>query len=335
MHDTISDTSKRAAATRHKPDVKRQAGALLARFWGVRGSHPVVGSGGSRVGVNTSCVELRWGRHVVLLDAGSGLIPLGERLGGEWRERRVADPSVSVLFTHAHHDHLCGLPFFAPLFTPEARVHLLGPDLAGMRFPDILHGYMRSPYFPVDLADVPAHCSVRTVAGGTRLVWAPDADGPVIWGSSAAVPESSLVVDVFHARAHPRDGTLVYRATAGGRSLAFATDMEMDGAASELERGFVRFVRGVDVLIHDAQYSAADYDGPSPRRGFGHSTPDMAGRIARTAEAGELVLFHTDPDYGDGEVTALEVAARAVFPRARAAREGAEIWLDAAGVRHV
>lgn len=311
---------------------------LVARFWGVRGSHPVVEAGGSRFGVNTACVELRWGEQVIVLDAGSGIIPLGERLVREWKQPGAPKhPSVAVLFSHAHHDHICGLPFFAPLYVPDARVRLCGPDLAGMRFAEIVGGYMRSPYFPVDFADLPPGRSTRTVADGTRLVWQPDAREPVVERRDAAAPppEDALVIDVLHGEAHPRNGTLVYRVSAGGKSLVFATDLEMDIPDCDFERRLVRFVEGADVLIHDAQYALADYDGPQPHRGYGHSTPEMACRVAAAAHARELVLFHTDPGYGDGDVEALETSARRLFAPACVAREGMEIWLDGAGVRHV
>lgn len=336
----VNTTRAPHAADALESDVVAPAPPLVARFWGVRGSHPVVAAGGSRVGVNTACVELRWGGQVIVLDAGSGIIPLGERLVREWQRPGVGasggrPPSVAVLFTHAHHDHICGLPFFAPLFVPNARVQLFGPDLAGMRFGEIVSGYMRSPYFPVDFADLPPGRSVRSVAEGTRLVWRAGAREPLMRRLGAPAPADALVIDVLHGEAHPRNGVLVYRVSAGGRSLAFATDLEMDVPQSAFEQRLARFVEGTDVLIHDAQYAPADYDGPDSHRGYGHSTPAMACRVAAAAHARELVLFHADPGYGDGDVEALEAGARRIFAPACVAREGMEIWLDGAGVRHV
>ncbi len=334
-HGARATRKAREMGAKHKA---RATHALVARFWGVRGSHPVVAAGGSRVGVNTACVELRWGEQVIVLDAGSGIIPLGERLVGEWEQPGAAKhPSVAVLFTHAHHDHICGLPFFAPLYVPHARVRLFGPDLAGMRFAQIVGGYMRSPYFPVDFADLPPGRSTRSVADGTRLVWRPGARELEVGrqDASSSLAADALVIDVLHGDAHPRNGTLVYRVSATGRSLVFATDLEMDTPDCAFERRLVRFAAGADVLIHDAQYAPADYDGPHPHRGYGHSTPVMASRVAEAAHVRELVLFHTDPGYGDGAVEALEADARPHFAPVSVAREGMEIWLDGAGVRHV
>src|SRR5689334_14002863 len=309
---------------------------LTARFWGVRGSHPAPFATGSRFGGNTTCLELRFGRHLLIFDAGSGIVGLGDTLAREWRGLPpAARPTLTLLFTHAHHDHLCGLPFFAPLFDASADVHLTGPDLAGLRFEEILAGYMRTPYFPVDFYDLPARRHLRSVGDGARLVWTAEGSGPAAIPLDASLPSDALVVDVLHAQLHPREGTLVYRVTGGGRSLVFATDVEVGERGGEGERRFVRFIRGADVLVHDAQYSDEDYDGAAPHRGFGHSTPAMAARVALAAEVDRLILFHHDPNYPDADVLALERTARRLFPRTWAAREGGEIWLDGREERHI
>lgn len=310
------------------------ASGLRIRFWGVRGSHPFTHGSGSRVGVNTTCLEVRFGRHVLLLDAGSGIVALGDHLAREWRA--VGNPaSATLLFTHAHHDHLCGLPFFAPLYLPDAELHLLGPDLAGLRFEEILGGYMRSPYFPVDFRELPSRRHVRSIADGTRLLWRDGERGPVVAEPAASVPSSALMVDVLHSQLHPREGTLMYRIHAGGRNLVFATDVEIGDGSTSAEQRLIRFARGADVLVHDAQYSDEDYGGAVPHRGFGHSTPTMAARVAHAAEVGQLILFHHDPSYADADVNALEREAQRYFPSARAAREGMEICLDAEPGGHV
>lgn len=320
-----------SAAAPHPP-----AGRLHVRFWGVRGSHPPAYSMGSRFGANTTCLELRYGRHVLIVDAGSGIMALGDALLREWRAMPKRErPSLTLLFTHAHHDHLCGLPFFAPLFETGMDVHLLGPDLAGLRFEEILSGYMRSPYFPIDFHELPSRRHLSSIGDGTRLVWPESGAGPTAWESILPPPGDALAVEVLHARMHPREGTLMYRVSAGGRSLVFATDVEIGERGEEGVQRIIRFARGADVLVHDAQYSEDDYSGPSPHRGYGHSTPGMAARVAQAAEVGRLVLFHHDPAYADADIVALEHDARQLFPETVAAREGSEILLDAAIERHV
>lgn len=312
------------------PPLHLPAGRLRVRFWGVRGTHPSAYSMGSRFGGNTTCLELRYGRHVLIVDAGSGIMALGDALMREWHALPKREwPSLTLLFTHAHHDHLCGLPFFAPLFERGMDVHLLGPDLAGLRFEEILSGYIRSPYFPVDFHELPSRRRVRSIGDGTHLIWPEGGAGPTTWEHVTRPPADVLTVEVLHARMHPREGTLMYRINAGGRSLVFATDVEVGERGEEGVQQFIRFARGADVLVHDAQYSEDDYAGASPHRGYGHSTPSMAARVAQAAEVGRLVLFHHDPAYADAEIAALERDARQLFPETIAAREGSEILLDA------
>jgi hypothetical protein len=210
-----------------------------------------------------------------------------------------------------------------------------------MRFQEIVSGYMRSPYFPVDFAELPSERLLTSIGDGTRLVWTPEATGPVIWNQPVSPPPDSLWVDVLYSRFHPREGSLIYRVSAGNRSLVFATDIEIsvfeDRPVSQAEQRYLRFIQGVDVLVHDAQYSEDHYTGieAAPTRGYGHSTPVMAARVARKAGVERLILFHHDPSYADTDIHRLEQAARQVFPATTAAREGTEIFLDAPIARQI
>jgi ribonuclease BN (tRNA processing enzyme) len=204
-----------------------------------------------------------------------------------------------------------------------------------MRFEEIIAGYMRSPYFPVDFRELPSQRLLTSIGDNARLIWSPEAHDPIIRDQTATAPLGSLVIDTLHSEFHPREGTLLYRIKVEGQSLAFATDIEFmageDRRYNQAEQRYLSFIRGVDVLVHDAQYSENDYTGAvaAPTRGYGHSTPIMAARVARAAGVGRLILFHHDPSYSDVDLQLLEQEARQVFPATTAAREGAEILLDA------
>jgi len=292
---------RRAAAPQVAPRVIDAArSSFRARFWGVRGSYPTTFTQGSRIGGATTCLEVRADRHIVIVDAGSGIIALGESLEREWRDLSSAErPTLTMLFTHAHHDHLCGLPFFAPLFDPQAQITLLGPDLAGMRFDEIIAGYMRSPYFPVDFRQLPSRRTLISIGDGARLSWDADAQAPrVLHGRRGAdgarmadaAPANragddpttqpgrsatahgdvgaTLVVRAIHSNLHPREGTLIYRIGVGAHSLVFATDVEVGAHGPDADARFIQFAQGTDVLAHDAQYSEEDYRGdPIPAVG--------------------------------------------------------------------
>lgn len=315
---------------------------MVARFWGVRGSYPTPSVGGGAIGGETTCLEIRYGRHTLIIDAGSGAINLGEELA---RRAQAADQhtEVTLLLTHAHHDHLCGLPFFAPLYDPRFHVRFFGPDLANMRFQDIVAGYMRAPYFPVDFHSLPAQRTLRSLRDGDRLIIPTDGAPSVIpappdtTASARATdaPADALVVDALFSRLHPADGTMIYRITGGAARLVFATDVEIGARGAVADQSLIEFARDADALVHDAQYSEDDYHGPSPKRGFGHSTPVMAARIAAAADVGRLVLFHHDPHYSDATLRELQRHAQTRFPEVVTAHEGLELRLDGARRRLV
>ncbi|HZC06230.1 MAG TPA: MBL fold metallo-hydrolase [Ktedonobacterales bacterium] len=314
---------------------------LVARFWGVRGSYPTPRVGGGRVGGETTCLEIRHGRHTLIIDAGSGAISLGEELMRRAQGSPTQRHDVTLLLTHAHHDHLCGLPFFAPLYDPHFHVRFFGPDLADMRFGEIIAGYMRAPYFPVDFHALPSQRTLSSLRDGDRLLLPPESAPRIISAGGAAapiVPANTLAVDALFSNLHPANGTMVYRVTAGAARLVFATDVEARGHDVDADRRLIDFARGADTLIHDAQYSQADYDGDASnesKRGYGHSTPAMAVRVARDAGVSRLVLFHHDPHYSDETVMQLQQRAREGFPEVVAAREGLELRLDGARRRLV
>src|SRR3981081_1743639 len=115
------------------------------KFWGVRGSIPVPGPTTVRYGGNTSCVEVRADGEIIILDAGSGIRPLGEALAAEFRGHSI---EITILITHTHWDHIQGFPFFLPAYDARNRVHILGYEGARAGLAATLAGQMESPYFP-------------------------------------------------------------------------------------------------------------------------------------------------------------------------------------------
>ncbi|HEY7348858.1 MAG TPA: MBL fold metallo-hydrolase [Ktedonobacterales bacterium] len=302
-------------------EASAMAGEFVLRFWGVRGSYPVSGGAAQRVGGSTSCVEARVGGHEIILDAGTGLIPFGQL----FRERmKASPPTITILFSHLHYDHILGLPFFDPLYQPGATLHLAGPRLAGKSFSDTLCGAITSPYFPVDLCDVPSTCQFYTLEPGDYFQWRPDDSQPQLRGgqlNGAGKPLAGDEVRVtfLHTPAHPRNGCLISRIEYKGRSVVYATDVEWGQAGNQ---SLIHFAEGADLLIHDAQYSEEDY--LASKRGFGHSTPRMATEVARAAGVKRLLLFHHDPEHDDALLEQLQRDAQRDFPATSLAFEGLE-----------
>jgi phosphoribosyl 1,2-cyclic phosphodiesterase len=268
------------------------------KLWGVRGSLPSPGSRTATVGGNTACVEVLAGPTRIVLDAGTGLRVLGERIVREPPGR------IHLLLSHLHGDHLMGLPFFPPLYRPGNDIAIHSghePELIRQ----VLRRQMSLPTFPVDLDQVGAQLSFH--ARGEEHF---------------AVGE----VRVATARlAHPGI-TLAYRLEYAGRSFVYATDHEHGSPA---DGRLVELARGADLMILDAQYTPEEYagEGGPAKRGWGHATYVAAAELGRAAEVKVLALFHHDPARSDGEVAVIEDRARRIYPATVASREGMSFTL--------
>ena len=138
---------------------------LRVKFWGVRGSYPAPGAETVKYGGNTACVEIRAGDRTIILDAGTGIIPLGRELA----RRRALE--VILLFSHLHHDHTQGLPFFLPAYMPNARLHIFGPDGTSESLKNVLEHNQSSETFPVSFREMAAWKEIQAVRESQVIVW--------------------------------------------------------------------------------------------------------------------------------------------------------------------
>ena len=255
-------------------------------FCGVRGSTSAPGAEFVRVGGHTSCVALtRTGEDTpsLVLDAGTGLQVLTDRLGG-------APFRGTLLLTHLHWDHSQGLPFFRSGDQPGSRVHLLLPDQQdGREAVDVLAGSMSPPHFPIR-------------PEGLQGTW-----------TFATLEEGEHLVEEFEVTAvelpHKGGRTFGYRVVdPSGASLVYASDhgpMSLgpgDDGHGPVHEAILDLAKGADVLIHDAQFTAAEL---AIAELYGHATVDYCYRLAEQAEARRLVLFHHSPVRVDDDVDRL------------------------------
>ena len=291
---------------------------LNIKFWGVRGSYPTPGTGTIQYGGNTACVEINAGGRTIILDAGTGIIPLGRELV---KTKRAGE--ILLLFSHLHHDHTQGFPFFVPAYIPNTKLHIYGPGGTPETLKHVLEHNQSSETFPVSLRDMSASKDIQSVHESQVIVW--DEDGVRVAESTSRLSDEAVVIRIYKSHAHP-GGVYMYRINYRGKSIVYATDTE---GYIGTDRKLVNFARNADVLIHDAQYSDEHYYGclagfPSTQ-GYGHSTAKMAAEVAASAESGQLILFHHDPAYSDEFVAAQEANAKDIFPDSHAAYEGMEI----------
>jgi phosphoribosyl 1,2-cyclic phosphodiesterase len=259
---------------------------MRVRIWGSRGSLASPGPETVRYGGNTSCVEVELSDGtIIVLDAGTGIRALGNALAVNHGRR-----PINVLLTHLHMDHLQGLAFFAPLWSEDTELHVYGPRHPTRSLADRVANYLSEPLFPIHLSDVPSRPQFHELQ---------EEEFDLGCGRIMAMP-------VSHA-----GPTVGYRIEDNGYSLAYISDHEpargVDFASLSPEwiSGFP-LCENVDVLIHDSQYSAEEYE---RHVGWGHSSIDHVVHLANTAKVRQLVLYHHDPGHSDAMLEAMHVRA--------------------------
>jgi phosphoribosyl 1,2-cyclic phosphodiesterase len=301
------------------------------KFWGVRGSIPTPGTDTVHYGGNTSCVEVRVGGEIIILDSGSGIRKLGLSLAKEFKGRPI---HLSVLITHTHWDHIQGFPFFLPAYDPKNQVTIVGFEGARQGLQSTLSSQMESPYFPISMQQMPGNISIQEVKGlefkvGTVPVSAQFLNHPgACTGYRLDTPGGAI--------SYLPDVELFQRLRASAEVETAFVQLEDRQFANEQDRKVVEFIKDSEVLILDAQYNASEYP---QHTGWGHSCAEDAVAFALKARVKRLFLFHHDPDHDDEEISRMVARARQMVSRrgspliVEAAREGLELVLDPVGKR--
>ena len=287
--------------------------ALCARCWGTRGSVPSPGHATAGFGGNTSCLEVTAvnGRHFIF-DAGSGI-----RLLGQDMIRRDGPVKADLFLTHFHWDHIQGLPFFGPLYAPDARLRVHGAKQGDIDIQTLVANQMGPIYFPVPFEAVAAKLEFRHI---TEEPWQKDG------------------VEVASMRVRHPGWTHGYRIRVAERSVAYFPDSELVGGnyplgSKETHRELVKFLDGVDLLFHDAMFSDDEY---ARRDGWGHSTFTQAVKLADEAGVRRLYLFHHAPERTDDELSRIleelrdDLARRGSTLEVGIAAEGEELLVEGA-----
>lgn len=279
------------------------------KFRGVRGSFPVADKNFLKFGGNTSCVEVNVGGHLIILDAGTGIVGIGDDLMQEYiasaiRPKNRKETNATILLSHIHQDHLLGLTFFKPIHLAGTQLMIFGNGTPDYPLSKSLSELVFGKTFPLDLGDIACSLEIQDICNEQAILIKPNRKPELINLSNAKVEDDDVLITFYKSFVHPQDGVMIYKIQYKGKSLVFATDKECYfGGDSK----FAKFAKDCDVLIHDAQYTTEDYLSPySPKQGYGHSTYDMAVEVMKQTKAKSLVFFHYDPSYDDTRLSRIQ-----------------------------
>ena len=286
------------------------------KFRGVRGSYPISSKDFLEYGGNTACIEVNVGGHLIILDAGTGMISVGDELmekyitSGYTPEERTP-VRATVFLSHIHQDHIQGFTFFRPLHLQSTILAVFGSVCEEENLSDELSNVLFGKTFPLDLGDIAGKLDIKNISSNDLIILRHGSE-PIICKSQENILPDDVVISCYKSYAHPQEGVMIYKIYYKGKSVVYATDKESYLGG---DKKLVDFARNCDVLIHDAQYTTEDYlNQYSPKQGYGHSTFDMAVEAQRQSNAGKLVFFHFEPGYDDEKLNRINEHYSQKFP---------------------
>lgn len=275
-----------AAEGEHCYIPKRHDPSEYIKFWGTRGSNPVSGPDYARFGGNTCCLEVRYGEDLVIIDAGTGIHPLGNNLLHNDTKK------IHLLIGHTHWDHLTGFPFFNPIYQKDKTIYIYAPVGYEKTTHELFTEMLAYAFFPVRLDDIQANIIFRDLRDGQILNF------------------GSIKIATHYAH-HP-GSTLCFKIMVGGKTIGYATDNEMlmgyHGSPKEIDiqhtlltpyKHLIQFFKGCDLLIHEAQYTPLEYQS---KVGWGHSSISNATVLFKCTEIKEWIVTHHDPTHSDADL---------------------------------
>ena len=277
---------------------------LSVRFWGARGSIPSPGRSTIEFGGNTSCLEIRAGKKLVIVDLGTGVKPLGDRLMETDFKKGPMD--MDVLISHTHWDHIMGLPMFTPIFIPGTKLRIHGPvSYNDETLAAIIGDQLSYRYWPVRQSELAAKIeydelkeTTKDMGDGLKLT-TKYLNHPILCLGYRFEYQGKTIVTAYDHEpfrnlfpTDPKDPSYNEEAAHDGEE-----------AAKEENERILRFLEGADILIHDTMFTSEEYQ---KHIGWGHSSYEIAIDAAGKAGVKKLVLFHHDPNSSDEFLASIE-----------------------------
>ena len=275
---------------------------------GARGTSCIAQSDYMRYGGDTTSilVEGDAGERVII-DAGTGIRRLGSRI-----EAGSVSPSILLLVTHYHLDHIMGLPSLSLLYRGGTKFRIGSVRRNDLSARDILPQIMAQPFWPVQMENLESSFEF------------------IDWPTDASIrPHSFGKLKVRWCSVHHPGGCTAFRIDepATGKSMVFATDIEWGQSLAAEKQAFLRLCRepiSPSLLVMDGQFERRQY---SRFAGWGHSTWEDDVEVSREVRARRLVVTHHGPQNPDSRLALIEAELTQEMPDAKLARDGMEIVL--------
>lgn len=281
-------------------------GTFKVKFRGIRGSYPTPDKQFLNYGGNTACVEVNVGGHLIILDAGTGIISLGNEL----MKKHISSSddlfsrtsiNATILLSHIHSDHIQGFNFFKPLSILTSKIRVYGYSDYDDSLRGNIHQLLYGKSFPLNITDINADLEISNIYENEVLIFDKNSPEPLrkrIISANDIIPRGEeVIISCIKSYAHGQQGIMIYKIAYKDKSMVYATDKESFIGA---DKKLALFARKTDLLIHDSQFTGEDYLSPiAPKQGYGHSTFEMAIETANAAQVKQLAFFHFDPSYDD------------------------------------
>ncbi len=289
------------------------------KFWGVRGSYPVCGKKFIKYGGNTTCLSMEIDNRLLVFDAGTGIINLGDKL-----ENNKKYNAINLFFSHTHIDHIQGLPYFLPAYSNKITMNIFASAVFEKNIEQVLKTLMSYQFFPVKFNQLSCNKKIFHINENQLFIIRKNKNIPQKYNEfhgNYNIEEDDVIIRMAHESNHPVGGVSIYKVEYKGRKVVFATDFEgYAGGNTKL----IEFAQNADILIHDCTYNEEQY---LTRKGWGHSTPLMAAENAKKAGVKKLFLTHHAPDEDENSIAHKLQTAKKEFKNTYLAYEELEIQL--------
>ncbi len=271
---------------------------LTMTIWGARGSLPLFNENTNQYSCNTSCVSIQADDKLIIFDAGTGIVNLGDKI-----IKTKQNFDADIFLTHYHYDHILGFLSFKPIFYKKSKIRLYGEDKHDMNLEQILNQFMKPPFFPLSFNKLASDITFNKIIHDKAVIIKTSCGDDI-----KITPKPTI---------HP-DGNVAYKLEFKNKSIVYLTDFAHYDSEHD---SIVEYVKECDILMYDANFTEEEYNSKQ-YAGWGHSCYEKATKLSKLANVKKLILFHHKIDRTDAELESMLENSRKAFKNTFIAKEG-------------